>query len=78
MVRGIGVVSLVQSAGKDEDFYPIDHRVYAPDVDGKTKNDPLQEMFVNAVEHKGIKARTIMFAGWYASAENLKLIHRRH
>jgi hypothetical protein len=24
VVRGIGVVSLVQSAGKDEDFYPID------------------------------------------------------
>lgn len=78
VVRGIGVVSLVHSAGKEADFYPIDYRVYAPDVDGKTKNDHFQEMFVNAVDQKQIKARTIVFDGWYASAENLKLIHRRH
>ena len=77
VIKGIGVVSLVHSAGKEEDFYPIDYRVYAPDVDGKTKNDHFQEMFVNAVEQKQIKARTLLFDGWYASAENLKLIHRR-
>jgi hypothetical protein len=77
VIKGIGVVSLVHSAGKDEDFYPIDYRVYAPDVDGKTKNDHFQERFVNAVEQKQIKARTLLFDGWYASAENLKLIHRR-
>jgi hypothetical protein len=78
VVRGIGVVSLVHSAGKDEDFYPIDYRVYAPDVDGKTKNDPFHAMFVNAADQKQLQARTILFDGWYASAENLKLIHRRH
>jgi hypothetical protein len=78
VVRGIGVVSLVHSGGKDQDFYPIDYRIYAPDVDGKTKNDHFHEMFVHAGDHKQIKARTILFDGWYASAENLKLIHRRH
>ena len=26
-IKGIGVVNLVQSAGKDGDFYPIDYRV---------------------------------------------------
>jgi hypothetical protein len=77
VIKGIGVVSLVHSAGKDEDFYPIDYRVYAPEVDGKTKNDHFQEMFVNAVDQKQIQARTLLFDGWYASAENLKLIHRR-
>jgi hypothetical protein len=78
VVRGIGVVSLVHSSGKDEDFDPIDYRLYAPDLDGKTKNDHLQEMFINAIEQKRLKARTIVFDAWYASAENLKLIHRRH
>jgi len=77
VARGIGVVSLVHSGGKDADFYPIDYRVYAPAGDGKTKNDPFHEMFVNALTHKQIKARTILFDGWYASAENLKLIHRQ-
>jgi hypothetical protein len=77
VVRGIGVVSLVHSGGKDNDFYPIDYRVYAPDVDGKTKNHHFQEMFVNALDQKQLRARTILFDGWYASAENLKVIHRR-
>ena len=77
VIKGIGVVNLVHSAGKDADFYPIDYRVYAPDVDGKTKNDHFHEMFVNALDLKHIQARTILFDSWYASAENLKLIHRR-
>jgi hypothetical protein len=76
-IKGIGVVNLVHSAGKDTDFYPIDYRVYAPDVDGKTKNDHLAELLVNALEQQLSQARTILFDGWYASAENLKLIHRR-
>jgi hypothetical protein len=77
VVRGIGIVSLVHSAGKDADFYPLDYRVYAPEVDGKTKNEHCQEMFVNAVDQQPSQARTSVFAGWDASAENLKLIHRR-
>jgi hypothetical protein len=77
VVKGIGVVNLVHSGGQEEDFYPIDYRVYAPDVDGKTKNHHFQEMFVHALDQKQIRARTILFDSWYASAENLKLIHRR-
>ena len=49
----------------------------APDVEGKTKTAPFQEMFVNALDLKPLHARTILFDGWYASAENLKLLHRR-
>ena len=77
VVRGMGVVSLVHSAGKEAAFYPIDYRVYAPEVDGKTKNTHFQEMFKNALTHKQLQARTIVFDSWYASAANLKLIHRR-
>jgi hypothetical protein len=77
VVRGIGVVSLVHSGGKEEAFYPIDYRVYAPDIDGKTKNAHFQEMFVHALDQKQSQACTILFDGGYASAENLKLIHRR-
>jgi hypothetical protein len=76
-VKGIGVVNLVHSDGQAGDFYPIDYRVYAPAVDHKSKNDHFQEMFLHAVERKGLKARTLLFDAWYASVENLKLIHRR-
>jgi len=77
VVKGLGVVNLVHSGGQDGDFYPIDYRVYAPDVDGKTKNHHFQEMFAHALDQKQLRARTILFDSWYASADNLKLIHRR-
>jgi len=42
LVRGIGIVNLVHSTGKD--FYPIDYRIYSPEQDGKTKNEHFAEM----------------------------------
>jgi SRSO17 transposase len=74
LVRGIGVVNLVHSDGAD--FYPIDYRVYAPEADGKTKNDHFREMVRNAKSDKQLKARTLLFDSWYASVDNLKLIVR--
>lgn len=74
LVRGIDVVNLVHSDG--EDFYPIDYRIYAPDTDGKTKNDHFREMVLNAKSDKQIKARTLLFDSWYASVDNLKLLQR--
>lgn len=76
VVRGIGVVNLVHSSGAAGDFYPIDYRIYAPDADGKTKNEHFRDMLVRAVADKGIKARTVLIDAWYAGADNLKLIHR--
>ncbi len=74
LVRGIGVVNLLHSDG--EDFYPIDLRVYDPAGDGKTKNDHFLEMLLRAKSDKGLKANTVLFDAWYASVDNLKVIHR--
>jgi hypothetical protein len=76
LVRGIGIVNLVHSSGQSGDFWPIDYRIYAPDVDGKTKNDHFREMLLRAVADKTLQANTILFDSWYAAADNLKLIHR--
>lgn len=76
VVKGIGLVNLVHTNGCLGDFYPINYRVYNPDEDGKTKNDHFREMFVQANESQHIRARNIAFDSWYASADNLKLIHR--
>jgi hypothetical protein len=76
LVKGIGLVNFVHSSGNDGDFWPIDYRIYHPDTDGKTKNDHFQEMFLRLVTHKQLKCSTILFDTWYASVENLKLIHR--
>lgn len=76
LVRGIGVVNLVHSAGPDGEFWPIDYRIYAPDADGATKNDHFHAMVVRAVADKTIQAKTILFDAWYASVTNLKLCQR--
>ena len=74
LVRGIGIINLVHSDGNE--FYPIDYRIYAPEADGKTKNDHFREMLLRAKSDKRIKARTLLFDSWYASVDNLKLIVR--
>ena len=74
LVRGIGIVNLVHSDGND--FWPMDFRIYAPEADGKSKNEHFREMLVRAVADKGVQARTVLFDSWYAAAENLKLIQR--
>ncbi len=75
-MRGIGVVNLLHSSGKVGDFFPIDFRVYAPDCDGKTKNEHFLEMLIRAKSDKRLKANTVLFDSWYASVDNLKMIHR--
>jgi len=76
LVRGIGVVNLVHSSGAAGDCYPIDYRVYAPEADGKTKNEHFREMLIQAVASKRIQARTVLLDSWYAGADNLKFMHR--
>ncbi len=75
LVRGIGVVNLLHTDGQGQ-FYPIDFRIYAKKHDGKTKNDHFREMLRHAIGDKQIKARTVLFDSWYASWQNLKLVHR--
>lgn len=74
--KGIGLVNLVHTNGAMGDFYPINYRVYNPDGDGKTKNEHFAEMFKQAINNQAIKARNIAFDSWYASVDNLKMIHR--
>jgi len=76
LIRGIGVVNLVHTTGAEGDFYPLDYRIYAPDSDGKSKNDHFAEMLTNAIHDKRILAKYLLFDSWYASADNLKLAHR--
>ncbi|AQG82523.1 transposase [Spirosoma montaniterrae] len=75
-VKGIGLVNLVHTAGNDAPCWPIDYRIFHPETDGKTKNDLFQEMFTRLITHKHLKASRILFDSWYASVDNLKLIHR--
>ena len=75
-IRGIGIVNLVHTSGEENDFFPIDFRIYDNTTDGKTKNEHFREMFLSAIRTKHIKCRTVLFDSWYSSVDNLKLIQR--
>lgn len=76
LVRGIGVVNLVHTDGVGGNYYPIDYRIYAPQQDGKTKNDHFADMLTNAVSNKRVQAKGVLFDSWYGSVDNLKLVMR--
>lgn len=76
LVRGINTVNMVHSNGVRGDYYPVDFRIYDDKTDGKSKNEHFREMFIGAIGDKRIKAGTILFDSWYASVDNLKLVHR--
>ena len=76
LVRGIGVINLLHSSGKDGQFYPIDFRLYDPDGDGKSKNAHFGDMLIRAKSDKNIQSRTLLFDAWYGSVDNLKLVQR--
>lgn len=75
-IKGISLVNFIHSIGNDGEFWPIDYRIYLPEMDGKSKNDHFQEMFSRLTTHKQLKARRILFDSWYGSVNNLKSIHR--
>jgi len=76
LVRGIGVINLLHSSGKDGQFYPIDFRLYDPDGDGKSKNAHFGDMLIRAKSDKNIQSRTLLLDAWYGSVDNLKLVQR--
>ena len=76
LVTGICLVNLVHRSGQAGDFLPLDYRVYAPELDGLTKNEHFQHMFAQVVAEDKIQARTLLFDAWYSGSTNLKLIHR--
>jgi hypothetical protein len=72
-VRGIGVVDLVHTDGREH--CPIDCRIYSEETDGRTKNDHFKEMLINAVGDKGLRAKRVLFDSRYSAWDNLKLIN---
>lgn len=76
LVRGIDIVNLIHTNGKDGGYFPIDYRIFDNASDGKTKHDHFREMLIRAVADKRIRAKTVLFDSWYASVDNLKTIHR--
>lgn len=74
VVRGIGVVNCVYVNSKTGKFWVIDYRIYAPDQDGKTKLDHVQDILTNIVFHKKLPFKRVLMDSWYATQRIMALI----
>lgn len=74
VIEGIGVVTCVYVNPELDRFWIIDYRLYAPETDGKTKIDHLQEMLKHTVTYKRLAFRTVLMDTWYAAMPTWKLI----
>ena len=76
IIKGIGIVTCVYVNPDTNQFWLINYRLFAPDVDGKSKLDHVREMFDNAIEHKKLPFRCILMDSWYATKELMLHIER--
>lgn len=73
VVHGIGVTTLLWT-GERSEHIPTDFRIYAPDVDGATKNQHCREMLTLA-HHRGFTPHLVIMDSWYAAVDTLHLIN---
>ena len=67
VIKGIGVVNCVYVNLDTKEFWVIDWRIDNPDDDGKTKLDPMRELFDNAINHKKLIFNIVLMDSWYAT-----------
>lgn len=71
LVHGIDLVSLVWA--HDGNVIPVDYRIFAKSVDGKTKHDHFRQLLAQAYA-RGFQPPAVLFDSWYAANETLLLI----
>lgn len=76
IIKGIGIVTCVYVNPETNQFWLLNYRLFAPDVDGKSKLDHVREMFDNAIEHKKLAFRAVLMDSWYAAKQLLLHIER--
>jgi hypothetical protein len=71
VVKGINLITTLWTDGKSH--LPCDFRVYAPHLDGLTKNEHGQTMWAET-KSRGFDPECVIFDSWYASLKNLKFL----
>lgn len=71
VVKGIGLINLLWTGGTQ--YIPVDYRIYAPENDGKTKNDHAREM-LSMAKKRAFSPKYVLMDSWYTTVGNLKAI----
>jgi len=76
VIKGIGVVTCVYVNPELDDFWVVDYRLYAPQDDGKSKLDHVEDMLMNLVYQKPLPFTTVLMDSWYAIRKLMLTIER--
>ena len=76
VIKGIGVVTCVYVNPELDDFWAVDYRLYAPQDDGKSKLDHVEDMLMNLVYQKDLPFTTVLMDSWYAARKLMLSIER--
>jgi hypothetical protein len=76
VIKGIGVVTCVYVNPELDDFWAVDYRLYAPQDDGKSKLDHVEDMLMNLVYQKALPFTTVLMDTWYAARKLMLTIER--
>lgn len=76
VIKGIGVVGCVYVNPETNQFWVIDFRIYAPDEDGKSKLQHVQDMLRNSVYAKQVPFHSILMDTWYAAKWLMRYIEK--
>ncbi len=79
IIKGIGVVTCVYVNPELKRFWLLDYRIFAPDEDGNTKLDHVQQMYDSLLEkdkNKELSFSTVLMDTWYATTALMLHIER--
>jgi hypothetical protein len=76
VIKGIGLVTCVYVNPELDAFWAVDYRLYAPQDDGKSKLDHVEEMLLNLIYHKALPFTTVLMDSWYATRPLMMTIER--
>ena len=76
VIKGIGVVTCLYVNPESEEFWLIDYRIFAPDEDGKSKLDHVNEMYDLLLYTKALSFSTVLIDAWYATKEFMLKVER--
>ena len=74
VIKGIGVVTCIYVNPTTNQYWLIDYRVYAPEDDGKTKLEHVEDMLTNVHYHKQLSYRAVLMDSWYATQKLMRFI----
>lgn len=73
VIKGIGVVNCLYLDPKNQQFWLLDFRIFAPETDGKNKLDHVLEM-LQSLKHRCVLFQTVLMDSWYATVDIMKYL----